>query len=353
MLVADALDVVLAETVIEQRRAFDRFHRDDAGAELLLEVVAGGKRAARSRGGHESGELGAGAALRQRGEQLFHRRAGAHPVNQIIAELAELIEDDIGRIAVERGAGVVDFLDVAFRSRRADDVARIADPAVEPVEALLAHVLRQHGHAAAAENARNGDAAAAVVAGRRPHRAVARRVELAGHQARHQAAIGGQNFVRADHRKAVAQRQHDARLHAGQFGRQFHVIGHVATRLLRSAPLNQCTRKRLSGVGGVGVDAGEAGADARRNGRGILQLRDRGQHHAGLAQARSRAFEHRRVDDRAFKSETRHCRSFRVSCYRRHAAPQTGRALLRVRPRSHPCRRRSGGRFRPRRGPRQ
>ena len=138
-------------------------------------------------------------------------------MDKVIPELAELIEDDIGWIAVEHGAGVVDFLDVALRARRADDVGRIGDPFAEPLEAFAAHVFRQHRDAAAAENARNGDAAAAVIPSRRPDRAVAGRIEFAGNDARNEAAIGGEHLVCADHGKAVAEQQHDTRLHAGQF----------------------------------------------------------------------------------------------------------------------------------------
>ena len=54
MLVADALDVVLAEAVHEQRRAFDRFDHGDLGAVLGLQIVAGGERAGRAAGGDES-----------------------------------------------------------------------------------------------------------------------------------------------------------------------------------------------------------------------------------------------------------------------------------------------------------
>ena len=86
----------------------------------------------------------------------------------------------------------------------------------QPVEALAAHAGRQHRDAAAAEDAGDGDAAAAVVAGRWPHRAVVRRIELSGDQARHQAGIGGEHLVRADHREAAAEQHDDRRLHAGQ-----------------------------------------------------------------------------------------------------------------------------------------
>ena len=49
MLVADALDVVLAEAVLQERRAFGRLGNDDLGSMTLLEMVAGRQRAARSR----------------------------------------------------------------------------------------------------------------------------------------------------------------------------------------------------------------------------------------------------------------------------------------------------------------
>jgi hypothetical protein len=39
VLVADALDVVLTEAVLQHRRALERLHGDDAGAVLLLEAV--------------------------------------------------------------------------------------------------------------------------------------------------------------------------------------------------------------------------------------------------------------------------------------------------------------------------
>ena len=55
-------------------------------------------------------------------EDALERRAGAQAVDQVVAVLAELVEDDVGRIAVEHRAGVVDLLDVALGARRADDV---------------------------------------------------------------------------------------------------------------------------------------------------------------------------------------------------------------------------------------
>ncbi len=93
-------------------------------------------------------------------------------MNEVIRELGELVEDDVVRITRELGALVVDFLDVAFGAGRANDIGRIADPVAQPIEPLAAHAGGQHRDAATAQDARNGDAAAAVVAGRRPDRPV-------------------------------------------------------------------------------------------------------------------------------------------------------------------------------------
>ena len=61
---------------------------------------------------------------------------------------------------------------------------------LQPLEALAAHAGRQDGNAAAAENARDRDAAAAIVAGRGPHGLVDGGIELAGDEARHETGIG-------------------------------------------------------------------------------------------------------------------------------------------------------------------
>ena len=62
----------------------------------------------------------------------------------------------------------------------------------------------------------DGDAAAGVVAGRRPDRPVAGRVELAGDDARREAGVGGEHLVGGDHREAVAEHDDDRALDAGQ-----------------------------------------------------------------------------------------------------------------------------------------
>ncbi len=120
---------------------------------------------------------------------------------------------------------VVDFLDVALDADRAHDMRGIAHPAPEPFEALAAHALRQHGDAVTAENARDRDAAAAIIAGRGPDRAIARGIEAAGDETRHQRRVGRQHLVRADHGKARAEQHDDRRLDARDRLRQHDMIG--------------------------------------------------------------------------------------------------------------------------------
>ena len=129
----------------------------------------------------------------------------------------------------------------------------------QPVEALLAHALGQHGDAAAAQDLGDGDAAAAVVAGRGPHRALPRRIEAPGHQARRQAGVGGQHLVRADHREQRAQRHDDARLHAGQRRGQLdvHRGRHPARAREVVEPVHAVQVER---VGIVGADLAERAA---------------------------------------------------------------------------------------------
>ena len=213
-------------------------------------MVAGRDGAGRAGGGHECRQPVSRVALLQMREHRIEGGAGAVIMDQVVGEFGELIEDDVVRVARKLRALVVDFLDVAFRPRRADDVGRIGHPLLQPVETFLAHARRQHGDTAAAENARNGDAAAAVVSGRRPHGAVLRRIELAGHQAGHQARIGGEHLVGADHGKPAAQQDDDRRFHAGQGFGQDHVAGHrheaFALRVIEPVDPPQVRRRSAS-----------------------------------------------------------------------------------------------------------
>ncbi len=157
-----------------------------------------------------------GLPVGQRLHDPLEGTAGHRPVDEVVPVLAELVEDDVGRVLRQHGAGVVDLLDVALRADRPDDVLGRDHPLLEPVEALLAHPLGEDRHAAAGEDPRDRHAAAAVVAGRRPDRALGRGVELAGHEARDEAGVGRQDLVGGDHREAVAEGDDDRRLDAGE-----------------------------------------------------------------------------------------------------------------------------------------
>src|SRR5258705_5861562 len=91
-------------------------------------------------------------------------------MEEIIRKRRELIEDHVLRIALQLGALVVDFLDVAFGAGGADDVVGMGNPSLQPLEPLPAHAGGKHGNTAATENTRNRDAAAAIIPCRRPDR---------------------------------------------------------------------------------------------------------------------------------------------------------------------------------------
>ena len=159
-------------------------------------------------------------------EDPVERTPGAMIVDEIVRELGELIEDDVFPIARELSAFVVDLLDIALGAGRADDVGRLGNPLLQPVETLAAHACGKHGDAAAAENTGNRNAAAAIIAGRRPDCTVVRRIELPRDQPRHEAGVGREHLMGADHRKATAEQHDDRRRHTGQFGRKHHMARH-------------------------------------------------------------------------------------------------------------------------------
>ena len=136
-------------------------------------------------------------------------RSSTGVVRNVIAELGELVEDEIIAVPRQLGASVVNLLDVALRAGGADDVLWRGHPVAQPLETLLTHAGRQYRDPAATEDAGNRDAAAAIIAGRWPDRLVTGRVEPAGHQMRDQAAIGRQHLVRRDHREKTAERHDD------------------------------------------------------------------------------------------------------------------------------------------------
>ena len=118
VLVADPLDVVLAEAVAEQGRALERLDGDGQRAVTLLEVVAGRDRAGRAGRGNERPQPQAGAE--RSCSKTAPGPAGGEVVRDVVPELGELVEDHVLRVGRELGAAVVDLLDVALRARRPD-----------------------------------------------------------------------------------------------------------------------------------------------------------------------------------------------------------------------------------------
>ena len=227
---------------------------------------------------------------------------GAVIVDEIVGKLGELIEDDILPIARQLGAFIVDLLDIAFGAGRADDVGRLCNPLLQPVEALAAHAGRKDSHTAAAEDAGNRDAAAAIIAGRRPHRTVLRRIELPGDQPRHQAGIGGEHLMGADHRKATAEQYDDRRRHARQFRRQHHVARHChasfAARIIEPMHPPQVRR-----VGRIGIYAGEIRRSLPGDIGGVSKLAPSRQGDLHLAQSRDGGTPARGVNDVGLNEE--------------------------------------------------
>ena len=147
-------------------------------------------------------------------------------VAEVVTEFRELVNDKVTRIAPQLTAGIVYLLDVAFRAWRSDDVIGVINLSFQPVKALATHVLRQNRHTAALHQARDGNTAAGIVAGRGPHCPVTRRIKLATDDTRYQTSVSGKYLVATNHRKTVTQDQHNPCIDAGQLFRQNDVLGY-------------------------------------------------------------------------------------------------------------------------------
>ncbi len=133
----------------------------------------------------------------------------------------------------------------------------------------------------AAEQARDRDTAAAVVAGRRPDGTVGGGVEPPRDEARHQAAVRGQHLVGLDQRKAVAERQHDLCLDSRQLGRQDDVLGDL-DEVRPVGAVVPVHPEQVQRVRVVRPDALERITHHGRNQRGMGELRERRQRDARL-----------------------------------------------------------------------
>jgi hypothetical protein len=227
-------------------------------------------------------------------EDVAERPAGDAVVAEVVAELGELVQHEVARVLAELVAGVVDLLDVRLGAVGADHVVGgVGAPLVEPVEAFLAHAFGEDGDAAAGHDPADGDAAAGVVARRRPDGAVVRRVELAGDDAGCEAGVGGEHLVRGDHREAVAEHDDDRALDAGEARRQHDVVGHVDP--VAGEVVVPVDAPQVAGVGSLGIGVADLGGVVE--GGGIFQLGERRQRDALLAEAFDAVGERRLVDD--------------------------------------------------------
>ena len=139
---------------------------------------------------------------------------------QGVAHLGELVEDHHAGILLELPGLVEDLLDVGLAARGGDD---LAGDGLQPVKAFLGHILRQDGDGVAGQQLGVERAAAAVVAGGGPDSVMIGGVELAGHEARGQAAEGRADLVAAGG-EPLAGHGEDAAWHAGNGGGDLHVV---------------------------------------------------------------------------------------------------------------------------------
>jgi len=99
VLVADALDVVLAEAALEERRALEGLDGDDPRPVRVLQGVAGRDRPGRAGRRDEGVEAKPGPLAGERLEDPPEGAPGAQPVDEVVSELAELVEAITGKKA--------------------------------------------------------------------------------------------------------------------------------------------------------------------------------------------------------------------------------------------------------------
>ena len=211
-------------------------------------------------------------------EGLHGSRAGEVVVPGGVAELLELVQDEVVRPgAPQQRAGVVDLLDVALGARGTDHLG--AHP-LQPLEALPAHPLRQHGHRRAAQQGAVEHPAAAVVAGGGPDRLLRGGVEAAGHQPRHQHPEGRPHLVRPG-REAAAHQGQDRAAHPGEGGRQLDPV-HPAEQA-RGRIVVPADAEQVQGVGLLHPDPPQALPHGGGDAGGVGQLGEGGDEHPAAA----------------------------------------------------------------------
>ena len=272
VLVTDALDAVAAEAVVQNGGALQRLAHGQLQVGIaLLQQVTGGHGT-----GGAGGEAGAGevlAGLLDGLEQICQSVAGDVVVPQGVAHLGELVEDHHGGILLQLPRLVEDLLDVGLAAGGGDD---LTGDALEPVEALTGHILRQDSHGLAGQQLGVESAATAVVAGGGPYGVMIGGVKLTGHQTGGQAAEGSAHLVAAGG-EPLAGHGYDAAGYAGELGGDLHIVG---DRLEQAAGLLGLVvpgnTEQVHGVHVPQAGGGELGLDLLRDQIGVLHLSNGG-----------------------------------------------------------------------------
>ena len=271
MLVADALDTVRAEPELVEGRALERLGGDDLDAGVLrAEEVARGDRAGGAGRADERGQPAVRRGVVLPVDLLDHA-AGHLVVPDRVAELLELVEDDdaVPAQAPELPALVVDLLDVRLGAGGGDDL--VGADLLEPVEPLAAHALGQDRDRGAGEQGAVVSAAAAVVSGRGPDGLLLGRVEVAGDEARDEAAVRRADLVRA-RREPLADEADDLRLDARERRRELDPVAAAEPAAGRPRLVPPGDPEEVEGVQVPKPDALELLDDLRRDLRGVLLL---------------------------------------------------------------------------------
>ena len=164
-----------------------------------------------------------------------------------------------------------------------------------------------------------------------------RRIELTGDQSRHEAAVGRQHLVGADHREAVAEGDDDRARDSGQLTWQNDVPRHrdLSFSIRVVVPVHA---EQVEWFGRVRIDAGEGFACRSPDRGGVGQLGERRKHDAAFTEGGERPVARGAIYDLSFQSQLIHAAfpAYRLSGLpRSHGATEsrrdrTGRTWLSI-----------------------
>ena len=145
---------------------------------------------------------------------------------QIVAKFIELVEyHQIFTRTAQLPALVKNFFDIGFAARRFDNFTRNIG---QPIKTLFAHPFRKNGDRFTSQQCRIIRSTPAIISRGRPYCFLGCRIELACHEARHQAAKGGTNFMRPCW-EPFAHQGDDPGWRTGQTGGKLEIVHTVIT----------------------------------------------------------------------------------------------------------------------------